>query len=151
MAEPIIHSHSYQHFEDLQLSTKEFYKMLAALIKEYEYPNVKCKIVALEERYGLLNTLLLSNRDYLQISRGKLRYLVCAAPFGRSYFISWWHEQRETDLERFLTKLLGPKKKTRYEVDTELMFNNAIASIVKLAIQKATADKGFRTTEKLLH
>src|SRR5205814_777575 len=40
---------------------------------------------------------LSAKRDYLRISYGRYSFDLCAAPFGRDYFFSWWLVQRQPD------------------------------------------------------
>lgn len=146
-SQPTIHAHHYQHFEDLQMSSNEFYSMLEKMIVEYKYPEVQCKQVTLRES-GLFS----SSRAYLKISRKLYNYYVCAAPFGKSFFISWWLKEDENTAANVAAKipLFGKafaqriESKTYYQLDSELMFTQSIHSIIKAAVTKIMADKGFR-------
>ncbi|MEO8886669.1 MAG: hypothetical protein ABI367_11440 [Mucilaginibacter sp.] len=145
-----VHNHSYQHFEDLQMSAEEFYAMLEKMIKEYEYPDITLSRRKLKEG-GLLS----SNRIYLCISREYLNYYVCAAPYGRSFYISWWLQEDAHTASNVAEKvpLIGKaiaqrmEDKTYYQLDTELMFIQSISSIVRKAVEKVKADHGFRKPE----
>jgi len=142
-----VQAHSSQHFEDLQLSSREFYKLLQSMIDEYQYPDVTCTPTTLNES-GLFS----SRREYLRISRQRHHFYVCASPFGRSFFISWWLKEdanraanvaeRVGWFGRVLSQRL--ESKTYYELDSELMFTSSINSIIKMAVEKVKADKGFR-------
>jgi hypothetical protein len=146
--ETTLHAHKYQHFEDLQLSAREFYKTLTDLIAEYKYPGVNCTAVTLNEG-GFFS----SKREYLKISKERYNYYVCASPFGRSFFISWWLQENANTAANVLRKmpLIGGlvsrklEHKTFYEMDTELMFTSSINTIIQTAVAKLKADKGFRT------
>ncbi len=145
--ETTIHAHQSQHFEDLQLSAKEFYTLLKNMIEEYRYPDVKCEPVTLSES-GLFS----SRREYLCISKGRYHYYVCASPFGKSFFISWWLQEDAHTAANVASKFgkLGKavatrmESKTFYERDTELMFTSSINSLIKSAVEKVKADKGYR-------
>jgi hypothetical protein len=145
--ETTVHAHSYQHFENLQMSAKDFYSMLRDMIVEYQYPDVKCGLTNFKEA-GLLS----SSREYLRISRGRYNYFVCASPFGKSFFISWWFQEDAHTAANLVEKvpLIGKataqrmESKTFYQLDTELMFKTAITSIIKTAVNKVMSDKGFR-------
>ncbi|QEC77388.1 hypothetical protein [Mucilaginibacter ginsenosidivorax] len=144
MSKPVTHSHSYQHFEDLQLSAKDFYAALEARIASYQFPDVECRVVERHE-----DSILSSKRQYLQIEHHYLSYLVCAAPFGRSFFISWYLEQSEDGFTLALRKIpilrwLVPSEKTYYQIDSELMFKNSIENIVKAAVHKLMVEHGYR-------
>ena len=70
-----VHAHQSEHFEDLQMSAKEFYLLLKNMIEEYRYPEVACTPVTLKEG-GLFS----SKREYLRISKERYNYYVCASP-----------------------------------------------------------------------
>ncbi len=53
--ETTIYSHTYQHFENLQMSAIEFYTVLRNMIIEYQYTDVKCTLTTLKEG-GLLSS-----------------------------------------------------------------------------------------------
>ncbi len=145
MPKPVIHGHSYRHFGDLQLSSREFYADLERTIGEYQFPNVTCKQVDFWEG-GLLS----DRREYLRISHRDLRYHVCAAPFGRSFFVSWWLEETEDWVLALLGRipLIGrifrPEKKTYYEIDAELIFTASIEALVVEAVNRVAAEHGYR-------
>ena len=141
-----IHTHGYQHFESLQLSAQEFYTTLEGIIKEYQYPDVQCKIEELKEA-GMFS----ARRKYLSISWNRHKYLVCASPFGKSFFISWWHQEGANTGASIASKFgaLGKavannmESKTFFQIDNELMFVSCMNSIIEMAIDKVKADKGY--------
>jgi len=142
-----VHAHQSQHFEDLQMSSREFYMLLKDMIEEYKYPDITCTPVTLKES-GIFS----SRREYLRISRQRYHYYVCASPFGKSFFISWWL-QEDANTTANVTKKVGwlgrtiaarMESKTYYELDTQQMFTSSISSIIKMAIEKVKADKGYR-------
>ncbi|MDB5009206.1 MAG: hypothetical protein JWP45_3599 [Mucilaginibacter sp.] len=146
-SETTVHAHNSQHFENLQLSSKEFYTLLKAMIESYQYPEVSCTPITLKES-GIFS----SKREYLRISKQRYHYYVCASPFGKSFFISWWL-QEDANTAANVTRKLGwlgravatrIESKTYYELDTELMFTSSITSIIKMAVEKVKADKGYR-------
>jgi hypothetical protein len=142
-----IHAHQSQHFEELQLSAREFYTLLKTMIAEYQYPDIKCEPVTLSES-GIFS----SKREYLRISKQRYHYYVCASPFGKSFFISWWLKEDAHTAANVTRKFgwLGRRVATRmesktfYEIDTEAMFTQSINAIIKMAVEKVKTDKGFR-------
>jgi hypothetical protein len=141
------HSHRYQHFENLQMSADEFYKLLEKNVIDYKYPGVECKRVTLKE-----NGIFSSSREYLAISRKLYTYYVCAAPFGKSFFISWWFMENANKAANLTAKIpvIGKpianriESKSYYELDTELMFTESINAIVKTTVNKVAAEQGYR-------
>src|SRR5580700_7179662 len=119
-SQPTIHAHHSQHFEDLQMSSKEFYTLLKNMIEDYKYPDVACTPITLSES-GIFS----SRRDYLRISKQRYHFYVCASPFGKSFFISWWL-QEDANTTANVTRKFGwfgravaqrMESKTYYEMD----------------------------------
>jgi len=141
-----IHAHKYEHFEDLQLSAKEFYEMLETMIRDYQYPDIQFARVKMKESH-----MLSASREYLIISRKRHNFYVCAAPFGKSYFISWYHLEEANTTANITAKipLIGKsiardmESKTYYQLDSQLMFINSINMIIKMAIEKVKATHGL--------
>ncbi|HEY5328107.1 MAG TPA: hypothetical protein VIJ27_13980 [Mucilaginibacter sp.] len=104
-----IHAHQSQHFEDLQMSAREFYALLRGIIEDYQYPDVKCEPVTLSEG-GLFS----SKREYLRISKSRYHYYVCASPFGKSFFISWWLEEDANTAANFASSKASFAFNNRY-------------------------------------
>ncbi|MFI5161939.1 MAG: hypothetical protein ACHQHN_11715 [Sphingobacteriales bacterium] len=150
--ETTVHAHNSQFFEDLQLSAKDFYSTLKKMIADYKYPEVACTEVTLKEG-GIFS----SRRDYLKISKERYHFYVCASPFGKSFFISWWlKEDANTSAnvaQRFglFGKAVAQRleSKTFYEIDTQKMFVSSINSIVKVAVAKVMSEHGIRQPESI--
>jgi hypothetical protein len=145
-----VHSHSYEHFEDLQLSAKEFYQSITDQLTEYQYPQVGHYLKEINE-FSAFST----RRQYLVIHRYELQFMICAAPFGRSYFISWWMKDKRNNLSEFLRKipLLGrlfSGDPSYYAIDTAMIFSNSIDAIVKHAVDRVKAEHGFRQSANAL-
>ena len=138
------------HFPDLQYSSKEFYDKLTALIKEYEFPDVTVKVVNYAEG-GLFS----SRREYLSICRNGHQYDVCAAPFGKSFFISWWLTESKSALPGVLAKIpvfgnamaRQAETKTFFQIDTQAIFKSSMDATLKLAIEQVCENKGLRIPE----
>jgi hypothetical protein len=122
-----IHDHGYELFTNLQLSTREFYKLLEDMIADFKYPDVKCQTEELKEG-GVFS----AKRQYLSINWGRHKFLVCASPFGKSFFISWWHQEGANTDASIASKFgaLGKavagnmESKTFFEIDNQIMFIN---------------------------
>lgn len=140
--------HWHQHFYNLQLSSKEFYDLVEQQIKDQSLPKVKLSRVTLSEA-GLFS----SNREYLRIQRDQYTFDICAAPFGKEFFISWWLVENSGSLQLLLTRLpfIGrffikqTNRKTYYQIDTETMFMESIHSILLQLIDSITEQKGLRS------
>jgi len=71
--------------ENFQASPKEFYVSVERAIASRQVPDINKSRVDWKEG-GLLTAF----REYLRISREKLVFDICAAPYGTGFFISWW-------------------------------------------------------------
>ncbi|MDB4921225.1 hypothetical protein [Mucilaginibacter sp.] len=145
MAQPTIHTHTYQHFENLQLSAKDFYTQLHSLITEYQFPEVTCRVTPLSD-----NGSFFSRREYLEIKYHSFKYYVCAAPFGKNFFISWRLQEYVSTWTRFSNWIEGKKGKSFYEQDTEVMFSNSITALVKNVVGKVMEEHGFRQPDAIV-
>lgn len=142
-----LHKHDHQHFEYLQMSSNDFYSSLERMVTEYEYPEVQCERTTMKE-----GNILSAGREYLLIRRKRIVFYVCAAPFGKSFFISWYLMEEAHTAANIVAKvpLIGKsiakdmENKTYYQYDTELMFTESIKGIIKAAIDKVSAEHGFR-------
>ena len=141
-------AHWFHQFDDLQMSSRDFYTGLAAAIKKAEVPDLLITSIDYHEG-GVMS----SKREYLRVHRKDVVYDICACPFGRGYFISWWrgypeHSGRDMVssipfIGNFLERLFFPI--TYYQVDSERMFNGFIHSHVLTAVDALIQQKGLRT------
>jgi len=143
---PIL-AHSSFFFDDLQLSAREFYTKLEQAVQSFEYPNLSLYRVLFTEG-GAFS----AQREYLCIqSKGYLFY-ICAAPYGRSFFVSWWLKEQTNILFiilltiPFLGRMIARRssQKTFYQFDTELLFRESIERVIKTTIEELKHTKGFR-------
>jgi hypothetical protein len=143
-------AHSSFHFEDLQLSSKEFYATIEEQLKYYEYPNLRIKRVNFFE-----NSVFSSFREYLCVQYKEHRFYICAAPFGRSYFISWWLKEQMSLWMVLLSYIpfIGARlvrnntKKSFYQTDTENLFLESIKGVVNALVDKVKQEKGVRVVQ----
>jgi hypothetical protein len=75
-------SHLYENFETPTLA---FYESVEAAVLAREVPEAKRLRIEHKEA-GLAS----AKREYLRIHRGKQAFDICAAPFGKGFFFSWW-------------------------------------------------------------
>ena len=78
-------SHWYILIENFEMSGLDFYAAVEEAINGREIPDIELSRVEWQE--GGLAT---ARREYLRIKRSRLAFDVCAAPFGRGFFFSWW-------------------------------------------------------------
>ncbi|MEO7214969.1 hypothetical protein [Mucilaginibacter sp.] len=124
--------HAYRHFADLQLSSDECYSKLEKIISSYDYPDIKVERRAVFESRNVLQ----DKREYLVIRRKQLWFYVCAAPYGRSYFVSWWFWHKRNWLldwiyrSPIMSYLFEDTEATMYAQDTRIMFERSIDALI---------------------
>jgi|SRR6185437_4524916 len=140
-------SHWHQYFDDLTLSSQEFYKTIETIIKSRQFPSVTCS-----REFYRQSSWISEKREYLCVSKDEFSFYICAAAFGRSFFISYWLKEDEDLLVKMLNFIpfiggwlaRGLMKRSYYQIDSQLLFKDSIKSVVEDLVQKIAADKGFR-------
>ncbi len=137
-------SHWYHHLGNLQDSPQRFYTAFEEAIKRHELPEVKISRTHYREG-GLLS----AKREYLRATRKQLIFDICAAPFGKGFFVSWWLGEPRGLLQDF--PILGAffRPVTYYRYDTALMFQESIHSAVLEVVDETTQAKGLRALTEL--
>ncbi len=144
----LILSNWHQSIDNVQLSSADFYKSMERAIEIQELPNVKLSLENFSEG-GILS----SKRMYLRITRKGLVFDICAAPFGKNFFFSYWFGMESNGFVNFLAKIpfVGKflaqraQEKTYYQIDTENMFKECIVNTLFREIDDALRAKGIRT------
>ena len=85
MKNPEVISHWHLLMENFETSGMEFYAAVEEALKERSIPDIELSRVEWHE--GGLAT---AGREYLRVQRSRLAFDVCAAPFGKGFFFSWW-------------------------------------------------------------
>jgi hypothetical protein len=148
----IILSQWQNHFENLQFSSQEFYDSVEKIIKEREIPDITLKRVTFSQK-GLFS----AKREYLRVKRNEYVFDICAAPFGKGFFISWWLGEQVGFMKDLLARIpvIGvlfvavASRKTYYQADTEAMFRESIRLSVLKAIDDLVAYKGIRALSEI--
>ena len=143
----VIFSHWFHLLEGLQESPKSFYTSLEELIKKRGLPDVSVSKIDYKEG-GIFSV----KREYFRVKRKGYIFDICAAPFGRGFFISWWLGETPSALQAFLMMIpfLGPmmvrmiKPATYFQYDTTLMFQESIHAAVLESLEQLTIGKGIR-------
>ncbi len=84
MAKPvsIVHSDWRHYAENASFSSDEFYTSVERIVAAKEYPDVKTK------RVKFWQGQFQAKREYLRVSRDELVFDICAAPYGKDFFLS---------------------------------------------------------------
>lgn len=133
-------------FEDSSLSAEDFYTKLQKVLEGQQMPNTTINRATHKEG-GMFS----SSREYLRVKHRDLVFDICAAPFGKNFFISWWLYETAGTMQRLLKNTkVGDVLKTRaanktfFEIDSEQMFRECVHDCVMLAVTAEAESKGFR-------
>lgn len=136
-------SHWSHFFTFFTLSSNTFYEKLEEVLKDHEMPNSRIERTKHKEA-GFLS----ANREYLRIKHGDIVFDVCAAPFGKDFFISWWLYETAGTMRTMLknTKVgnfLNERAASRafYQIDEESMFRSCVHDCILETITKVTEGK----------
>ena len=87
--------------DNFQISPLQFYQAVETHLRNRQVPETRNARVDYQEG-GLLS----ANREYLHITREKLAFDICGAPFGTSFFVSWWLSETKPHLAGPLKALI---------------------------------------------
>ena len=144
-----ISSHWQHFYEDCEFSAIDFYKQVAAALKEQKITGLK-----IDETTFRQSHVFSGRRAYLKISHDEYVFYIGAAAFGTGTFVSWWlciKDERLINWIPILNLLAGKdrKNKTFYQMDTEGMYRSAIHGTVMSVAEGLTDGHGERgLTEK---
>lgn len=142
---------SWNHMVDeFHFSTEEFYKLLEEKIKQRELPDVKTKTRNISQG-GLLS----KKRLYFEVTRKDYIFHVCAAPFGKSYFFSWYLRVKMSRWQELIVRIpyIGAsivknmQYQSYYQLDTANMFKSAVHHCITDAIDDVLDPKGSKLSE----
>ena len=92
----------------------------------------------------------IADREYLRIKHGDIVFDVCASPFGKDFFISWWLYESAGTMRTMLknTKVgdfmnARASQRTFYQVDEEDMFRSCVHDCILETITRVTEGKGI--------
>lgn len=140
-------SHWHHRFETVSFSPEEFYSALQAVMTQKEMNKLH-----MAPMYYAEGGWLSPKRKYIRVQYGRQVFDICAAPFAKEFFVSWWFGELSTPMEDLLMAfpLLGryfkvkKRNKSFFELDSEVMFKESVSSCVKATIEQLTQEKGMR-------
>jgi hypothetical protein len=94
-------SHSPYLIEGFKCSSQEFYARVEKALVDRQIPDLEMERVDWKEG-GALS----ARREYLRVSRERLVFDICAAPFGTGFFVSLWHGEKPLKIGLFAWCLL---------------------------------------------
>jgi len=111
---------------NLSYSSEAFYQTLKERMLAQEIEGLNISVVTY-----FVGGILSHKRRYLRLTYDDFKYEVCAAPYGKSFFVSYWMQSHENRfayacsripfIGKFLVRLFFPV--TYYRVDTSDMFH----------------------------
>lgn len=138
-------SHWSHSFRSFAVSSDLFYGELEKTLQDHEMPHSKIERTKHKEA-GILS----ASRVYLRIKHGDIVFDVCASPFGKDFFISWWLYETAGTMRTLLknTKVgsfleYRASKRTFYQMDEEEMFRACVHECILETITKVTEGKGL--------
>lgn len=145
------HSNWNTLLDGFNFSTQEFYSLLREELKKQGITDLTIKDVSLKE-----GSFFSKRRRYLRIQWKEYQYDMCAAPFGKGFFISWWLIYKNSTGAIIISKIpfVGKwlAKKwypiTYYKVDTASMFMTHCHNAVLSVIDTITKESGIRISEQ---
>jgi hypothetical protein len=133
----------WSHFIDgWEHSSLAFYASLKEAIAARKVPKAKYSTVTISEGNAFSR-----KRIYLRARRSGQVMDICAAPFGRGFFVSWWLVVPPSWINYvpvigWVIALFSPL--TYYKLDTATMFQSVVHDAVQEVIDAATTAKGIR-------
>src|ERR1051326_5333394 len=144
-------SHWSNSFPFFSMSANDFYAALEEALSNHDMPNVQ--IARANNKEG---GMFSASREYLRIKYRDLVFDVCAAPFGKDFFVSWWMYETEGLLSQVLKHTKAgdylrdrAARRTFFQADQETMFRSCVHNVVLEVIDKVTEDKGVRFMPEL--
>ena len=133
-SEPDVTGHC-RMIEDFQASPQQVYSLVEQCVARRKVPGLSSSRVSYSEGW-----IFSARREYLRLSRGKIRFEVCVAPFGTGFFVA---TRTIVFPDGFLSRLLARlgRRKTFYEMDTAAMYRHAVESAVSEAVAQIIKQK----------
>ena len=149
MASKIVKVNANWHhlLRDTKHSAQDFYGQAEKIIKQRDIPDCKYSRVTFSDG-GFFS----EKREYLRVARKEYVFDICAAPFGKDFFISWWLGETESGASALRTYLMQlpvigswfVRRKTYFQMDNENMFLESVKACINEAVESAFTAKGSR-------
>lgn len=140
-------AHWYHLIEGLQESSQQFYSNLEASIQKKQINKIKISRTVYKEG-GIFS----AKREYLRVQWRQFIFDICAAPFGNSFFVSWWLGEKPSEIQELflLIPFLGPlivrafRPTTYFRLDSSLMFQESIHLSILEILDQVIEVSGLR-------
>lgn len=137
-------------FEGVQFSVEDFLRDVKFAVNSRAVPGVSTSQTTFPQA-GILSI----QRLYLKVERKDYIFYVGAGPFGNSFFVSWWLQEKLGLWPQFWAQFgrvgrsLADRSKSRtyYQLDTAIAFRQLVQNSVMEVVDRMTQTKGIRLTE----
>lgn len=144
----VYHSNWNVLIDDFKYSTVDFYTLFKEELKETKVSSISYREVNLSKGIQLVS----QKRKYLRVEWGEYQFDLCAAPFGRGMFFSWWVLYKVPFIAVLISIIpfIGPRMArflfpvTYYKIDSATMFMKYAHSMVLSAVDQITTENGVR-------
>jgi hypothetical protein len=132
-------------FKGTPISPQSFYQIVEELIEERQLSQIQLSRITYVQA-GLFS----ARREYLRVKYKEYLFDICAAPFAKNLFVSWWLSELGSPLFDLCKRIpviglfVTKRAKTFFELDTENMFKECIQECVNIAVSQVTEMKGQR-------
>lgn len=140
-------SHWSHMFPGLDQSSDDFYREIEERVTSEGLREIKIERITLSEG-GIFS----NKRQYLQVRRGEHVFHLCAAPYGRNFFVSWWLGEVESGLWAwiaeipyvgyFVNRFLKPM--TYFKIDTAGIFQTLVHGSITKTLDGWVEAKGIK-------
>lgn len=128
---------------DFHYTSDAFYTKLSERIVAMNLPKVSTPVVSASTQDWTF-----TKRKYLVVERGGVRFDICAAPFGTTYFFSYWQTEQLSFFRIVMSRFPGTsyfsKLRSFYSHDTRSMFAAAIHDAIVQTIDEVTSEQNHR-------
>lgn len=140
-----VRGNQHRLLDNLHFSSQEFYTSVENELIAQSIPGLDFSRITYAEG-GIFSC----RREYLRIKRKEYAFDVCAAPFGKGTFVSWWLGEIDTPYRNYLARIpfIGQfflkRTKTYFELDNEAMFKESVVAAIQRVIQEYSEFRGLR-------
>lgn len=139
-------SHWNHMFPGFDQSSDDFYTSIMDMIGSEGLREIKTERIILSEG-GIFS----NKREYLQVRRDSHVFHICAAPYGKRFFISWWLGEVDSGLWSWIARIPGIgglavrffKPQTYFKADTAGIFQSLVHGAVMETIDGWSEAKGI--------
>lgn len=140
------------YYRDVHFSTQEYYGLVQETLSARQVPDLTFSREVFRQGW-----MFSAKREYLRVRKGPYVFDICAAPYGKGFFVSWWYGERFGWFLRALCTIPLMKwlilrlrgNTTYYQADTQAMFEKAVECAIEDARAAIEEARGTRLAPSL--